>query len=216
MGRLIFAGPLNILPPLLKESALPQQSECPFSSETAAGFNTTAHQRVALVTAGARGSRSSESKISKRQLCSIGNSDIPHTTLSICGLNVLTMLPSLSVFIDEPPAGATRLTQRLVFMNDYTYYPDTLHSCKLDLGKAEEPEIKLTTSVGSSKKRKNSRKTSTSALLTILKPLTCDHNQPWKIIQEMGIPGHLTCLLRNLYAGQEATVRTGHGTKDIF
>ena len=47
MGRLIFAGPLNILPRLLKESALPQQSEYPFSSETAAGFNTTAHQRVA-------------------------------------------------------------------------------------------------------------------------------------------------------------------------
>ena len=111
------------------------------------------------------------------------------------------MLPSLSVFIDEPPAGATRLTQQLVFMNDYTYYPDTLHSFKLDIGKAEEPEIKLTTSVGSSKKRENSRKTFTSALLTTLKPLTCDHNKPWKIIQEMGIPGHLTCLLRNLYAG---------------
>ena len=41
-----------------------------------------------------------------------------------------------------------------------------------------------------------------------------DHNKPWKIIQEMGIPDHLTCLLRNLYAGQEATVRTGHGTID--
>ena len=47
-----------------------------------------------------------------------------------------------------------------------------------------------------------------------LKPLTCDHNKPWKIIQEMGIPGHLTCLLRNLYTGQEATVRTRHGTMD--
>ena len=86
---------------------------------------------------------------------------------------------------------------------------------KLDLAKAEEPEIKLPTSVGSLK-IKSSRKTSTSALLTILKPLTCDHNQPWKIIQEMGIPGHPTCLLRNLYAGQEATVRTGHGTIDYF
>ena len=43
-----------------------------------------------------------------------------------------------------------------------------------------------------------------------------DHNKPWKILQEMGIPDHLTCLLRNLYAGQEATVRTGHGTTDWF
>ena len=46
--------------------------------------------------------------------------------------------------------------------------------------------------------------------------LTVDHNQLWKILKEMGIPDHLTCLLRNLYAGQEATVRTGHGTTDCF
>ena len=81
---------------------------------------------------------------------------------------------------------------------------------KLDLEKAEEPEIKLPTSVGSLKKQESFRKTSTSALLTMPKPLTV-----W-ILQEMGIPDHLTCLLRNLYAGQEATVRTGHGTKDWF
>ena len=49
------------------------------------------------------------------------------------------------------------------------------------------------------------------------KPLACvDHNKLWKILKEMGIPDHLTCLLRNLYAGQEATVRTGHGTTDWF
>ena len=48
------------------------------------------------------------------------------------------------------------------------------------------------------------------------KPLTLDHNKLWKIRQEMGIPDHLTCLLRNLYAGQEATVRTGHGTTDWY
>ena len=48
------------------------------------------------------------------------------------------------------------------------------------------------------------------------KPLTVDHNKLWKILKEMGIPDHLTCLLRNLYAGQEAIVRTGHGTKDWF
>ena len=87
---------------------------------------------------------------------------------------------------------------------------------KLDLEKAEDTEIKLTTSVGSLKKQESSRKISISALLTMPKPLTVDHNKLWKILQEMGIPDHLTCLLRNLYAGQEATVRTGHGTMDCF
>ena len=84
---------------------------------------------------------------------------------------------------------------------------------KLDLEKAEEPEIKLPTSVGSSKKQESSRETST-ALLTTPKPLTVWITTNWKILQEMGIPDHLTCLLRNLYAGQEATVRTRHGTMD--
>ena len=83
---------------------------------------------------------------------------------------------------------------------------------KLVLEKAEEPEIKLPTSAGSSKKQESSRKTSTSALLTMPKPLTVDHKKLWKILKEVGIQEHLTCLLRNLYAGQEATVRTGHGT----
>ena len=80
---------------------------------------------------------------------------------------------------------------------------------KLDLEKSEEPEIKLPTSTGSWKKQESSRKTSTSALLTMPKHLTVDQNKQWKILKEMGIPDHLTCLLRNLYAGQEATVRTG-------
>ena len=87
---------------------------------------------------------------------------------------------------------------------------------KLGLEKAEEPEIKWPTSVGSSKKRESARKTSISALLTMPKPLTVWITTNWKIIQEMGIPDHLTCLLRNLYAGQEATVRIGHGTTDWF
>ena len=83
---------------------------------------------------------------------------------------------------------------------------------KLVLEKAEEPEIKLPTSTGSWKKQENSRKTSISALLTIAKDFDCvDHNKLWKSLKEMGIPDHLTCLLRNLYTGQEATVRTGHG-----
>ena len=87
---------------------------------------------------------------------------------------------------------------------------------KLNLEKAEESEIKLPTSVGSSQKQESSRKTSTSALLTMPKTLTVDHHKLWKILQEMGIPEHLTCLLRNLYASQEATVRMGHGTTDWF
>jgi len=87
---------------------------------------------------------------------------------------------------------------------------------KMDLEKAEEPELKLPTSTGSSKKQDRSKKTPTSALLTTLKPLTVWIATNWKILKEMGISDHLTCLLRNLYAGQEATVRTGHGTKDWF
>ena len=87
---------------------------------------------------------------------------------------------------------------------------------KLVLEKAEEPEVKLPTSAGSWKKQESSRKTSISALLTITKPLTVDHNKLWKILKETGISDHLTCLLRNLYAGQEATVRTGYGTTDWF
>ena len=84
------------------------------------------------------------------------------------------------------------------------------------LEKAEEPEIKLPTSAGLSKEQESSKKTSTSALLTTPKPLTVWITTNWTILKEMGIPDHLTCLLRNLYAGQEATVRTGHGTIDWF
>ena len=87
---------------------------------------------------------------------------------------------------------------------------------KLDLEKAEEPEIKLTTFIGSAKKQENSRKTSTFALLTMPRPLTMWITTNWKILKDTGILEHLTCLLRDLYAGQEATVRTGHGTTDWF
>ena len=87
---------------------------------------------------------------------------------------------------------------------------------KLDLEKAEEPEIKLPTSIGSSKKHESSRKISTFALSTMPKPLSVHHNKLWKLLQELGIPDHLICLVRNLYAGQEAAVRTGHGTTDWF
>ena len=80
---------------------------------------------------------------------------------------------------------------------------------KLDLEKAEEPEIKLPTSTASLEKQESFRKTSISALLTMPKPLTVWNTINWKILKEMVIPGHLTCLLKNLYAGQEATVKAG-------
>ena len=88
---------------------------------------------------------------------------------------------------------------------------------KLNLEKAEEPEIKLPTSTGSSKKQKNSRKNIYFCFIDYTKALDdVDHNKLWKSLKETGIPDCLTCLLRNLYAGQEATVRTRHGTVDWF
>ena len=88
---------------------------------------------------------------------------------------------------------------------------------KLVLGKAEEAEIKLPTSAGSLKKPESSRKSIYFCFIDYAKVFDyVDHNKLWKILKEMGIPDHLTCLLRNLYAGQEETVRTGHGTTDWF
>ena len=85
------------------------------------------------------------------------------------------------------------------------------------LEKVEEPEIKLPTSAASSKKQESSRKNIYFCFIDYAKTFDCvDHNKLWKILKEMGIPDHLTCLLRNLYAGQEATLRTGHGTTDWF
>ena len=87
---------------------------------------------------------------------------------------------------------------------------------KLILEKVEEPEIKLPTSAASSKKQEF-QKNFYFCFIDYAKGLDCvDHNQLWKILQERGLPDHLTCLLRNLYASQEATVRTGHGTTDWF
>ena len=88
---------------------------------------------------------------------------------------------------------------------------------KLDLEKAEESEIKLPTPAESQKKQENSIKTFTFALLTILNSLTVwIAKKLWKILNETGIANHLTCLLWNLYTGQEATVRTRHGTTEWF
>ena len=83
---------------------------------------------------------------------------------------------------------------------------------KLDLEKAEEPESKLPTSIGSQKKQESS-KSIYFCFINYVKAFDCmEHNKLWKILKEMGIPDHPTCLLRILYAGREATVRTGHGT----
>ena len=87
---------------------------------------------------------------------------------------------------------------------------------KLVLEKTEDPEIKLPTSVGSSKKQ-DFEKNIYFCFIDYVKAFDCvDHNKLWKILKEMEIPDHLTCLLKNLYAGQEATVITGHGTTDCF
>ena len=87
---------------------------------------------------------------------------------------------------------------------------------ELDLEKAEDPKIKLPTSIGSSKKQEF-QKNIYFCFMDYAKAFDCvDHNKLWKILQEMGIPDHLTCLLRNLYACQEVTLRTGHGATDWF
>ena len=86
---------------------------------------------------------------------------------------------------------------------------------KLVLEKAEEPEIKLPTSAGSSKKQKSSKKKIYFCFIDYAKAFDCvDHIKLWKILKVLRIPDHLTCLLRNLYAGQDATVRTEHVTTD--
>ena len=88
---------------------------------------------------------------------------------------------------------------------------------KLVLEKAEEPEIKLPTSAGSSKKSREFQKDIYLCFIDYAKAFDCvDHNKLWKFLKEMGVADHLTCLFRNLYAGQEATVRTEHGTTDWF
>ena len=88
---------------------------------------------------------------------------------------------------------------------------------KMVLEKAEEPEIKLPTSAGSLKKQESFRKNICFCFIDYAKAFDCvDHNKLWRILKEIGIPDHLTCLLRNLYAGQEATFRTGHGTTAWF
>ena len=88
---------------------------------------------------------------------------------------------------------------------------------KLVFEKAEEPEIKLPHPLDHRKSKRGPEKHNYFCFIDYAKAFDCvDHIKLWKILKEMGIPNHLTCLLRNLYAGQEATVRTGHGTTDWF
>ena len=93
-------------------------------------------------------------------------------------------------------------------------WPKNFQMFKLDLEKTEEPEIKLPTSI---EKARGFQKNIYFCFIDYAKAFDCvDYSELWKILKEMGIPNHLTCLLRNVYAGQEAAVRTGHGTTDWF
>ena len=97
------------------------------------------------------------------------------------------------------------------------YVNHELQDIQAGFRKAEEPEIKLPTSIGSSKKQESSRKKKNFCFTDYAKAFDCvDHNKLWKILKEMQIPDHLTCLLRNWYTGQEAIVTTRHGTMDWF
>ena len=111
---------------------------------------------------------------------------------------------------------ASKVMLKILQVNFQQYMNRNFQIHRLDLEKAEEPEIKLQTSVGSLKKQENSRNVY-FIFIDYSKAFDCvDHNKAWKILQEMGIPDNLTCLLRNVYAGQEATVRTRHGTRNWF
>ena len=109
------------------------------------------------------------------------------------------------------PAGRAQNPSETAFSDTWT---KNVHMYKSGFEEAEKPEIKLPTFVGWWRKQGSSRKTSTS--LTMLKPLPMWITTNWKILKEVGIPDHLAYLLKNLYAGQEATVRTRRGTTVWF
>ena len=112
---------------------------------------------------------------------------------------------------------ASKVMLRILQARFQPYVNLELQMLKLDFEKAEEPEIKLPTSVGSSKKQESSRKNIYFCFIDYAKAFDCvDNNKLWKTLKEIGKSDHLICLLRNLYAGQEATIRTGHGTTDWF
>ena len=109
---------------------------------------------------------------------------------------------------------ASKVMLKIIQPRLQQYMNQELIDVQAGFRKAKEQEIKLAISVGSQKKEGNSRETSAS--LTVLTPLTVWITTNWKILKEMGIPHYLTCLLRNWYTGQEATIRTRHGTMDCF
>ena len=113
-------------------------------------------------------------------------------------------------------SNASKVMLKILQTRLQQYMNHELPDVQVGFRKGRGQEIKLPTSVGSSKKQRNYRKTSTSALLITSNPLTVWITTNWKILKEMGILDHLTCHLRNLYAGQEATVRTRHETTDWF
>ena len=119
------------------------------------------------------------------------------------------------------PYNCTHLTHRKVSskfskLGFNSMWTENFKMFKLDLEQTEEPDIKLPSSIGSWKKQENSKKNN-YCFNDYAKAFDCvDHNKQWKILKEMKIPDHLTYLLRNLCAGQEATVRSGHGTTDWF
>ena len=96
------------------------------------------------------------------------------------------------------------------------YVNRELHDVQAGFRKGRRTRYQVANMLWIIKKAREFQKASTSALLTTPKPMTVWITTNWKILQEMGIPDHLTCLLRNLYAGQEATVRTEYGTTDWF
>ena len=112
---------------------------------------------------------------------------------------------------------ASKGTLKILQVRLQQYMNQNFQMYKLDLEKAEEPQKKIVNMRSITEKaRKFQKKQSNFASLTRLKPLTVWTTTNWKILKEMGIPDYLTCLLRNLYAGQDATVRTRHGTMNWF
>ena len=125
--------------------------------------------------------------------------------------NVQTILQLHS---SHRPARSCSKSSQLYFSS---MWPENFQMYKLDLEKAEEPEIKLPTYAESLRKQESSRKKIYSYFIDYSKVFDCvDYNKLCKVLREMGISDHLTWLLRNPYTGQEAIVRTGHGTTDWF
>ena len=114
-------------------------------------------------------------------------------------------------------AHASKLMLKILQIRLQSSWTVNFQMFMLDLEKAEEPEIKLPTSTGSWKKARAFQKNIYFCFIDYTKAFDCvDHNKLWKILQQIGIPDCLTCFLRNLYAGHEATVRTRHGATDWF